>query len=414
LLLRALPRLPQPLRQENEPTLDAAKRLAPILTAGVLPFQGPPGTGKTFTGAHMIIELAKAGKKVGIVANSHKVIRTFLNSVLKVADDLGADIRCVQKPDDMEPDLPRLSFAKDAKALFAALDNGAHLAGATAWLWAAPDAFQSVHVLFVDEAAQMALASVLAASQAASALVLLGDPQQLDQPMQGSHPDGTGCSALHHLLNGEQTIREDQGLFLDTTYRLHPDICAFTSELFYEGKLDPLPGLEKQNITCGAPVDGHGLRFVPVEHHGNTNNSPEEAQAVADLVNQMLAAGATWTDKDGQTKPLASKDVLVITPYNAQVIQIQQRLQGVEVGTVDKFQGKEAPVAIYSLATSSPADAPRGMDFLYSSNRLNVATSRGQCLSVIVASPALFAADAKSPAQMKLANAFCRFSELAT
>ena len=218
----------------------------------------------------MIIELAKAGKKVGVVANSHKVIRTFLNCVLRVADEVGADIRCVQKPDDIEPDLPRLTFAKNSQGVLNALNAGCQVAGATAWFWAAENAFECVDVLFVDEAAQMALASVLAASQAAPALVLLGDPQQLDQPMQGSHPDGTGCSALHHLLDGEQTIRDDQGLFLDTTWRLHPDICAFTSELFYEGKLDPLPGLERQNVTGQAPADGHGLRFVPVEHYGNT------------------------------------------------------------------------------------------------------------------------------------------------
>jgi uncharacterized protein len=413
LLLRSLPQLPQPLRHEGEPTLNAAKRLATTLNNGVLPFQGPPGTGKTYTGAHMIIGLAQAGKKVGVAANSHKVIRTFLNSVLKVAGELGADICCVQKPDEVEPDLPRLKFAKNSQGVFTALNSGCQVAGATAWFWAAENAFQCVDVLFVDEAAQMALASVLAASQAAPALVLLGDPQQLDQPMQGSHPDGTGCSALHHLLDGQQTIRAEQGLFLDTTWRLHPDICAFTSELFYEGKLDPLPGLEQQCVAGQAPVEGHGLRFVPVEHHGNTNCSPEEAQAVADLVNQILEVGATWTDRHGVTKPIALKDVLIITPYNAQVIEIQRRLPGAEVGTVDKFQGKEAPVAIYSLATSSPADAPRGMDFLYSSNRLNVATSRGQCLSIVVANPALFAADAKSPGQMKLANAFCRFSELA-
>lgn len=414
LLLRARPRLPAPLRHDGESALDAGKRLAPLLAAGLLPLQGPPGTGKTHTGAHMIGELVSAGKKVGVVANSHKVIRNLLDKVVEEAAATGVDVRCVQKPDEMEADQPRLQFAKDNKSLFAALDAGANVAGATAWLWSAPDAFECVDVLFVDEAAQMALATVLAASQAAPAIVLLGDPQQLDQPMQGSHPDGTGCSALHHLLDGEQTISDEQGLFLDTTWRLHPDICSFTSELFYEGKLAPRPELEAQFLGAAAPIGGAGLRFVPVQHEGNANCSPEEAQVVSQLVNELLSSGATWTNKDGVTRPLTLTDVLIITPYNSQVAEIQKHLPGSNVGTVDKFQGRERPVAIYSLATSSHADAPRGMEFLYSSNRLNVATSRARCVSIVVASPDLFAPDAKAPRQMKLANAFCRFSELAT
>jgi uncharacterized protein len=414
LLLRAHPRLPTPLRLEGETVLDAGKRLAPMLAAGVLPLQGPPGTGKTHTGAHMICDLVSAGKKVGVVANSHKVIRNLLDKLVEESAKVGVDVRCVQKPDEMEPEQPKLRFVKDNKGLFAALEADANVAGATAWLWASADAFECVDVLFVDEAAQMALATVIAASQAAPALVLLGDPQQLDQPMQGSHPNGTGCSALHHVLNGEQTISDEQGLFLETTWRLHPDICSFTSELFYEGKLTPLPGLEGQALGAMAPIGGSGLRFVPVQHVGNSNCSPEEAETVAQLVGELLGSGATWTDKNGDVKPLALADVLIITPYNAQVMEIQKRLPGSDVGTVDKFQGREKPVAIYSLATSSRADAPRGMEFLYSSNRLNVATSRAQCVSIVVASPDLFAADAKSPPQMKLANAFCRFSELAT
>jgi uncharacterized protein len=414
LLLRRQPRLPLPLRQAGETVLGAGKRLVPLLVAGVLPLQGPPGTGKTHTGAHMIGELVAAGKKVGVVANGHKVIRNLLDKIIEEAEATGIDVRCIQKPDVKETDGPRLHFVYDNPPFFAALNNGANVAGATAWLWSRPEAANSVDVLFVDEAAQMALATVLAASQAAPALVLLGDPQQLDQPMQGSHPDGTGCSALHHLLNGEKTIGEEQGLFLDTTWRLHPDICSFTSELFYEGKLASLPGLETQALGAPPPLGGSGLRFLSVEHHGNTNCSPEEAAAIAQLVNELLAAGATWTDRHGEIRPLALADVLIITPYNAQVIEIQRHLPGADVGTVDKFQGRQNPVAIYSLATSSHADAPRGMEFLYSANRLNVATSRARCVSIIVANPDVFAADAKAPRQMKLANAFCRFSELAS
>jgi uncharacterized protein len=241
--------------------------------------------------------------------------------------------------------------------------------------------------------------------------VLLGDPQQLDQPTQGSHPDGTECSALDHVLNGKQTIDPHEGVFLAQTWRLHPRICDFTSELFYEDKLHSRPGLEQQRVrSAGLPTAG--LMYVPVTHVGNKNSSPEEARLVAALIERILQTGSEWTDNDGSTKPVTLKDILIITPYNAQVQQIQRLVPGVEVGTVDKFQGQEAAIAIYSLATSSHADAPRGMEFLYSLNRLNVATSRAKCVSIVVASPAVFEPECATPRQLKLANAFCRFLEL--
>jgi uncharacterized protein len=283
----------------------------------------------------------------------------------------------------------------------------------TAWLWATPEAFETVDVLFVDEAAQMSLANVLAVSQAAKTVVLIGDPQQLDQPTQGSHPEGTDLSALDHILSGEQTISTDKGLSLEQTWRLHPDICAFTSELFYDGKLVSREGLEQQVINAAGPVCGSGLRYLPVAHHGNQNCSPEEADAVSALVDRILESNATWVDREGQQKPVGLDDIIIITPYNAQVFEIQQRLPGARIGTVDKFQGQEKPIAIYSTATSSRADAPRGMEFLYSLNRLNVATSRAKCISIMVGSPELIRTDSRTPRQAQLANAFCRFLELA-
>ena len=280
-------------------------------------------------------------------------------------------------------------------------------------MWARPDAFEVLDVLFVDEAAQMSLANVLAVSQAAKTVVLIGDPQQLDQPMQGSHPDGTDVSALDYILAGEQTISPERGLFLGETWRLHPDICAYTSELFYDDKLKSKDGLEKQDFISSGPISGPGLYYLPVEHDGNQNCSPEEAQAVGILVNDILDSKATWVDRDGQQHPVTLEDIVIITPYNAQVFEIGQWLPGARIGTVDKFQGQEAPVAIYSIATSSHADAPRGMEFLYSLNRLNVATSRAKCVSVMVSSPRIFEAECRTPRQIKLANAFCRYLELA-
>ena len=304
-------------------------------------------------------------------------------------------------------------FLKKNDELFNMLGSSVNVGGGTAWLWARPEATEIIDVLFVDEAAQMSLADVLAVSQAAKTVVLIGDPQQLDQPTQGSHPDGTNVSALDHILAGRQTISPEQGLFLEETWRLHPDICIYTSELFYEGKLKAKENLEQQVVNASGPISGKGLYYLPVKHEGNQNCSPEEALAIETLVNELLNNSATWVDRDGKEKLVTLDDILIITPYNAQIFEIQQRLEGARVGTVDKFQGQEAPIAIYSTATSSHADAPRGMEFLYSLNRLNVATSRAKCLSIIVSSPQVFEAECRTPRQIQLANAFCRYLELA-
>jgi uncharacterized protein len=414
LLLRQAPRVGgQPLRGDGETAAQAAVRLCGHLEGGILPIQGPPGAGKTLTGARMICELVRQGKNVGVTANSHKVIRNLIDETIKAADEQGIELQCCHKADEVQPAQHRLTFAKRSEDLITALGHGVSVGGGTAWLWSRPDAFETVDVLFVDEAAQMALARVLAVSQAAKSVVLIGDPQQLDQPLQGSHPEGTEVSALDHILAGEHTIPAEKGLFLEETWRLHPEICAYTSELFYDGKLRSRDGLEKQIIKAPGPVKGFGLRYLPVNHVGNQNCSPEEADAVSALVKTILDSKATWIDRDGAERPVTLDDIVIITPYNAQVFEIQQRLPGARVGTVDKFQGQQAPIAIYSTATSSHADAPRGMEFLYSLNRLNVATSRAKCLSILVGAPQIFEAECKTPRQMQLANAFCRYVEMA-
>jgi uncharacterized protein len=249
---------------------------------------------------------------------------------------------------------------------------------------------------------------------ATNSIVLLGDPQQLDQPLKGSHPPGAERSALAHVLDGGATIAPDRGLFLETTWRLHPALCAFTSEAFYDDRLEPESHLAVQTVTSDVPlVDGVGPRFDPVETVGADSESPDEARVVAELAGSIV--GGSWTDGKGVTRPLGWNDVLIVAPYNAQVGAIQRLLPAeARVGTVDKFQGQEAPISIYSLTTSSPELAPRGMDFLYSRNRLNVATSRARCVAVVVGSPDLWRVRARTPDQMRLANAFCRFVELAS
>jgi uncharacterized protein len=203
------------------------------------------------------------------------------------------------------------------------------------------------------------------------------------------------------------------GLFLDGTWRLHPDVCAFTSEVFYDGKLHANAGRELQTVHGAGYLHGTGIRFIAVEHDGHTSDCEEEAQAIRRLVEGLLASSPHCTDANGATRPLTLGDVLVVTPYNAQVQEIAAAMPGVCVGTVDKFQGQEAPISIYSMATSSAEKAPRGMEFLYSLNRLNVATSRARCLAVVVASPNLVRVRCRTPHQMQLANALARLVEIA-
>ena len=414
LLLRQLPEVGgQPLTVVGETILAGAMRIAPHLAEGVLPIQGPPGTGKTHVGARMIATLVKAGKRVGITANSHSVIRRLLDEVVVAGAEIGAQIRCIQKTDKHDA-TGSIVLAKKNAEVFDALHSNCHVAAGTAWLWACPEAHNSVDVLFVDEAAQMSLANVLAVSQAAPSLVLLGDPRQLDQPTQGTHPEGTGDSALDYILDGQQTISADRGLFLAETWRLHPAICAFTSEVFYESRLVPIAGLELQEIRSTGRISGSGLRFVPVEHQGNQNSSPEEAEVIRRLVADILGSATSWVDRKGVEKTLGLEDILIIAPYNAQVFDLKDRIPGARIGTVDKFQGQEAPIVIYSMTTSAHSDAPRGMNFLYSLNRLNVATSRARCLSILVCSPALFEPECRTPEQMRMANAFCRYLEMTT
>jgi hypothetical protein len=421
LLLGRVPRVGQapgvPLRIDRESDLEAACRLALALDETVLAIQGPPGSGKTYSGARMICRLLAAGHRVGITGTSHKVIGNLLRSVLQAAETPGfeTDVRAVQRGEvGIVLDHPRVTRGKDTNDVRARLDDGrANLAAGTSWLWASSKMQGAVSVLFVDEAGQISLANVLAMARAAGSFVLLGDPQQLDQPLQGSHPPGADRSALAHVLGGQATMPPDRGLFLETTWRLHPALCAFTSEVFYDDRLEPQPDLARQRLD--APIaGGAGPRLHGERTEGADNESPAEADAVAALARTLVEGGSSWVDDRGTTRPLTWDDVLIVAPYNAQVGAIRRRLPlAARVGTVDKFQGQEAPVSIYSMTTSAPELAPRGMDFLYSRHRLNVATSRARCVAIVVASPDLLRVRARTPDQMRLANAFCRFEELA-
>ncbi|HEY7130911.1 MAG TPA: TM0106 family RecB-like putative nuclease, partial [Candidatus Limnocylindrales bacterium] len=427
LLLNAPPRVGQDvgvdLASPDETDLAAAIRTARSLDRTTLPIQGPPGSGKTFSGARMILALLAQGKRVGITGTSHKVIGNLIQAVRKAAIDPASpgygrvDLRIVQRGDKGKVlDDPAILRGKDNPAVRAALDDGrANLAAGTSWLWASAKMVDAVDVLFVDEAGQISLANVLAMARSTGSLVLLGDPQQLDQPLQGTHPPGADRSALAHILDGRATMSPDRGLFLETTWRLHPDLCAYTSEAFYDDRLEPERHLAGQRLNAAvASVDGTGPRILGLPTTGADNESPEEAAAVAGLVQGLVDGGATWIDEDGAERRIGWNDVLIVAPYNAQVAMIQRLLPAsARVGTVDKFQGQEAPISVYSMTTSSPDLAPRGMDFLYSRHRLNVATSRARCVAVVTLSPELLRVRARNPEQMRLANALCRLAEMA-
>jgi uncharacterized protein len=202
-------------------------------------------------------------------------------------------------------------------------------------------------------------------------------------------------------------------LFLEKTWRLHPTICKFTSEVFYEGRLESREGLENQGIEGHPWLGSSGLWFVPVNHEGNQNTSPEEVERIAGIVEELHGPGVFWIDDKRRRRALRTDDILIVAPYNAQVAELSARLGSARVGTVDKFQGQQAPIVIYSMTASSHEEAPRGMEFLYSLNRLNVATSRAQALVIVVGSPRLLEPECRSPKQMRLANALCRYAELA-
>jgi len=360
-----------------------------------------------------VVELVRAGRTVGLTANSHAVITHLLETVMRCAKEQGVPLRASQKAEDGQAlNHPGVTRRTDNADMASDLDQGTNVIAGTAWLFSRPEFDQRLDYLVVDEAGQLSLANVCAVGTAAKNLVLVGDPRQLSQPSEGTHPPGAGTSGLDHLLGDAATMPPDLGIFLDHTHRLHPAICTFISEIVYEDRLQSLPGCEHQAIGGAGPLGGSGLRWVPVDHQANRTSSPEEAEVIRGLVEDLLVR--SWTDKMENNRPLRLSDVLVVAPYNAQVALLGRTLpNGARVGTVDRFQGQEAPVVIVSLTTSSSDQIPRGFDFLYSQERLNVAVSRAQALTILVGSPALLSVACRTVQQLRLANGLCRFIELA-
>jgi len=426
LLMGAPPRVrgiaPGAVLQGAHLGIEDAWRIVSGLEASSVFVQGPPGSGKTWLGARLIVRLLRAGKRVGVTAVPHRVIHNLLHEVERVAHAEGfafAGLKKCSGDGDVGDETafrstlaqPLITNTGENPEAFPA---DVQLLAGTAWLFARAPLEAAVDYLFIDEAGQVALADALAVGTAATNLVLLGDPQQLAQVSQGVHPEGAEASVLQHVLGRDDTIPPERGLFLDRSWRMHPAVCRFISELAYEERLVAAPGLERQAIGGTAPpLTGTGLRFLPVEHDGNAQRSPEEARCIAQAI-AALRAGGTFTDSAGVTRPLTLDDILVVAPYNAQVQELLATLPpGTQVGTVDKFQGREAPVVFFSMASSTGEDLPHGLEFLYSRKRLNVAISRARALAVIVASPRLLEARCRTADEMRMVNGVCRFVERA-
>ncbi|HZJ40437.1 MAG TPA: DEAD/DEAH box helicase, partial [Demequina sp.] len=421
------------LLRRNPPRLKPGSTLAPIgddpvavvsdavaaLADSYLAVQGPPGTGKTYVGAHVIARLVREHQwKVGVVGQSHAVVENLLTAVVRKA---GLDASLVGKAArggntaSAGEAPPFTVIAKDSQAGFAAShDDSGYVLGGTTWDFTNRKRFspKQLDLLVIDEAGQFSLANTIAAASAARNLLLLGDPQQLPQVSQGTHPEPVDTSALGWIAQGSDVLPATRGYFLPESWRMHPAVAEPVSHLSYEGKLRSHLSASERNLEGVEP----GLVAVPVWHEGNSTSSEEEALVVVELVTSVL--GKQWTDphRDRVGDPLGEGDVIVVTPYNAQLATVRRALDdagfgGVRVGTVDKFQGQEAVVSIVTLAASSAAEVPRGMEFLIMRNRLNVAISRAQWAARLVYSPDLIRHLPGTPQRLAELSAFVTLTE---
>jgi uncharacterized protein len=401
----------------REKITDAALKLA----RSYLFIQGPPGTGKTYHGARMAVSLMRAGKRLGIMSNSHKAIINFLNEVDTVATTEKFTFRGAKKSakgDDhklyatnrpADAPAPQIKDYYDHKEI---APSDYHLLAGTAWTFCRDEHDQQFDYLIVDEASQLSLAHLAAAGVCAKNLILIGDPQQLPQPLQGLHPANLDQSPLEYLLGEHSTVPPERGVFLNTCRRMHTDICNLLSTHVYDSRLTSPPENGHQRIiprTIFSLNHPAGYFFHPCEHDGNTQSSQEEAATIAQIYRELLACN--FRDKNGNLSPITPAEIMVIAPYNLQVQLLRRTLPDADVGTIDLFQGREAPVVIVSMTASSMEETPRGLDFLFSQQRINVALSRAKALAIILGSPKLFNVRCTRPEQMKLVNFFCAVAE---
>ena len=406
-----------PIVPNEDNGLPAITRAVANLQNSYLFIQGPPGAGKTYTSSHVIVELLRSGKRIGISSNSHKAINNLLGGIEKAALKEGVTFRGQKKCSAGNPD-----SVYHGDMIESVSDNGgmspeSEIVAGTAWLFARDEYDEVLDYLFIDEAGQVSLANLVAMGLSARNVVLVGDQMQLGQPIQGSHPGESGASILDYLLDGEATIPADQGIFLGTTWRMHENVCRFISDAVYDGRLQPEKDNQNQSLILSksvhASLSESGIQFIEADHEGCSQKSDEEGRIVQDLIDSLLQQ--RYRDRNGDSFSISLENILVVTPYNVQVNYLTSILpEGAQVGTVDKFQGQEAEVVIISMVTSSAEDLPRNIEFLYSKNRLNVAISRARALAIIVANPNLLEIPCQTVDQMRLVNTLCWVKESRT
>jgi uncharacterized protein len=419
ILNKALPRITgrtfgQPIVTGDDllkATVDAVAGLAD----SYLFIQGPPGAGKTHTSAHVIVELIRRGQRVGVAANSHKAIHNLLNVIERMATERGIAFEGIKKSSGGNPEsVYDGTFIKSVDNSDS-IDLGASLLAGSAWLFADERFDTHLDYLFIDEAGQVSVANVIAMGTAARNIVLVGDQMQLGQPIQGVHPGDSGLSILDFLLGNEATVSPERGIFLNQTRRLHPTVCEFISQAFYEGRLTCHSATSDRYLVFDRPfsaIQPKGIHFLPVPHRGCSQKCEEEAHALKQCFDYLMEQ--KFHNQDGTIRAMTIRDILVVTPYNVQVNHLKSVLPaGAMVGTVDKFQGQEAPVVLVSMVTSDSECMPRDLGFLFSANRLNVALSRAQCLVIVAASPKLLETPCRKIPQLKLVNKFCQLFEFA-
>ncbi len=379
------------------------------LDRSYLAVQGPPGTGKTYVGSHVVARLVRErGYRVGVVAQSHAVVENMLERIAAAGVPSSQIAKAVKG--EASGNEGFTVIAKNGVADFTAAQPSGYVVGGTAWdlthIGRIPRG--GLDLLVIDEAGQFSLASTIAVSMAAPRLLLLGDPQQLPQVSQGTHPEPVDTSALGWIMHDAHVIPPDRGFFLAETRRMRPEVAEPVSVLSYDG------ALAAHASTSARVLDGVDAGVVPVAltHRRNATASPEEAEAVVALVRDLV--GRRWTpDADAPTRPLEPSDIIVVTPYNAQQVLVEGELAAaglhdVPVGTVDRFQGQEAAVAIVSLAASSGRDAPRGLEFLLLQNRLNVAVSRARHTAYVVYGTGILDDLPRTPDGVARMSAFAR------
>lgn len=368
------------------------------------------GSGGMFIQSEKFVE-AHGGRigDISIYGQESKAINNLLRAVEEVAEERSFRFVGAKKYSKEEDRLNGIMISDERDNEAMESDDWQLLAG-TVWLFSREAHDRKIDFLFVDEAGQVSLANVIAMGTSARNIVLLGDQMQLGQPIQGVHPGESGKSSLEYLLQDQATIAPDRGLFLGTTWRMHPDVCAFISDAVYDSRLQPEPHNKNQVLVLDR--DAHpalkpsGIQFIEARHDACSQSSPEEAEIVRDLVTSLLTQ--RYRDKNGMEHPIGLENILVVAPYNVQVNLLKRVLPaGSRVGTVDKFQGQEAEVVIVSMTTSSGDYLPRFMDFLYSKNRLNVAVSRARSLAIVVANPELLSIRCRTPEDMALVNTLC-------